>query len=477
MNRRINELIPKEFPKSVIEQSIVASRIRTSNYMSRRLDLRSKTIFTFGETPDSAPEYAFSIVKKGNGWQLGVHVADVSEFVPEGSPIDLEAKNRLAAVENEFFFLKMLPEKLTELVALTVGKDKLALSALLDINPDGTVTSITCEESIIRVGTLCVYDEVNQLGLVSDASSVFALRDKYAPVVSQIEDFYTIAALCYGNRIANGGLDLTSFRTVYERNSDGKIVDICRKHDPDIRAVVREMNYFAAENLGKMIFEKKIPSIYLSQDAPSEEMLAFLESILKIEKTSDDASVRTHNIIENAKATSFYDFVCNSVISDMPPREFSDKPVLNAFTATDKVASCMHPITRYSDILTQRAFKTAISAKYDPKNINLKKQQNIMSESVEKANEAVKFMFDEEKCFKTLASLEYLENSGKDIFTGFPIMKTESGSVIIILEYGIEAQMPSEYAKNFDFDPAMPYLFKIVAIGTESEPTVVSLAE
>jgi exoribonuclease R len=161
----------------------------------------------------------------------------------------------------------------------------------------------------------------------------------------------------------------------------------------------------------------------------------------------------------------------------MPPRDFSDKPVRNAFTATDMVASCMHPITRYSDILTQRAFKTAIVAKYDPNNLNLKKQQQIMSESVAKANEAVKFMFDEEKTFKTLASLEYLENSGKDIFTGFPIMKTEGGSVIIILEYGIEAQMPSEYAKNFNFEPAMPYLFKVIAIGTEDEPTVVSLAE
>ena len=109
MNDTVNRIETFEaFPKNVIEQANAASRIRTASQLSRRLDLRSKTIFTFGEKPDSPSSCAFSVYPNGIGWQLGIHVADVSEYVPEGSPIDVEARRRLAAVSNGFVKTEML---------------------------------------------------------------------------------------------------------------------------------------------------------------------------------------------------------------------------------------------------------------------------------------------------------------------------------------------------------------------------------
>ena len=126
------------FSKNATEQAAVASKIKISSYLSRRLDLRGKTILAFGSSEGEKPsQAAISVYKTENGWQLGIHVADVAEYVCEGSPLDIEARARHASLRNEYSESDMLPEGLAYgICSLRAGADRLALSVLLDIETD-----------------------------------------------------------------------------------------------------------------------------------------------------------------------------------------------------------------------------------------------------------------------------------------------------------------------------------------------------
>ncbi len=478
MNGTVNRIEHNEaFPKNVIEQAYAASRIRIANHLARRLDLRSKTVFTFGDTADEQTSCAFSVYPNGIGWQLGIHVADICEFVPEGSPIDIEARRRLAAVSNGFVKTEMLPEKLKELCTLTVGEDRLALSVLLDISSDGALQDITCEESIIRVAQHCVYSEVDQYGITADTSAVFALREKYAPIEKKLEALYNIAAMFYSQRISKGGIDLTVFRRVYERNEEGKITNISYESEADLRAMVREIGYFASKSLGELLYKKKIPAIYVGQQAADRETLDLLAKLVGVNGEYGNDVEYMFAVAENSKASPYYEFVCNAISANLPCNSFSDKPIGHALCISDKVVSFLSPTARYADILTQRMIKTAINAKYDAKNLNLNRKSKEAKEASEEATRTQEYLFEVARQYRNSFTREYLENTKEDTFVGFPVAKDESGAVLVIMECGLQAQVPSEDAKNVDFETAKPYRFEITAYGTETQPIILKPIE
>lgn len=475
MSDTINRIETFEpFPKNVIEQANAASRIRTASQLARRLDLRSKTIFTFGEKPDSPSSCAFSVYPNGIGWQLGIHVADISEFVPEGSPIDVEARRRLAAVSNGFVKTEMLPEKLKELCTLTVGEDRLSLSVLLDITSEGKLENISCEESVIRVAQNCVYDEVDQYGITADTSAVFALREKYAPIQKKLEALYNISAMFYSQRIANGGIDLTVFRRVYDRNAEGKIAGIRFESETDLRAMVRELCYFASQSLGELLYKKKIPAIYVGQAPVDRDTLDFLAKLVGVDGEYENDVDYMFAVAENSKASPYYEFVCNAISQNLPCNSFSDKPIDHALCISDKVVSFLSPTARYADILTQRMLKTAIAAKYDTRNLNLNKKSKEAKEASEEASRTQSYLFEVNREYRNEFTREYLENTDETEFVGFPVAKDESGAVLVIMECGLQAQVPSDDAKNVDFEFSKPYKFEITAFGTKTQPIILT---
>ena len=102
------QIISTEFSKKSLEQTKVASKIKPSSYLPHRLDLRGKTILTFAMSNGKSSECGLSLQKTQTGWELGIHVADVDEYVCDGSPIDSEAKKRCATISDGFTKSEML---------------------------------------------------------------------------------------------------------------------------------------------------------------------------------------------------------------------------------------------------------------------------------------------------------------------------------------------------------------------------------
>jgi ribonuclease R len=464
-------IVLSPFPKNVIDQANVAARLKPSSLLAKRLDLRGKTVFSFVNAPEAVSSVAFSVYRFGSGWKLGVHVADVAEYVCENSPLDSEAKKRLATVKNGFVSSDMLPEKIQEICGLSVGEDKLAVSVLLDIDANGELVSIEFEESIIRVAQSCVFKEIDELVFATDASAVFGLRKKYGAYFDNIAAIYELAALFCNKRRDNDGLDCEVFHRVFEDDENGKTVAFRRIKETDTQAMIREIGYYVSYQVGNYFYKKKMPCIYVGTETIPDERLDYLCDLVGVKKNAKTASKRMAEIADKAKGSDYYDFVCDSLANSLPCANYSDKPIFNSLCGQDKLVSFINPARKYSDLLTQRFVKTFIAAKGNPTNLNLNRYRKEIKIAAEKATAVSEFAYNTSKKFSNMAALEYLEQNLEKNHSGFTLIKEDDGSVTVILECGALATVSPENAKNFNFEAARLYCFEIVSLGDENKLT------
>lgn len=468
------ELVRNGFSSDVLRQAVAASGIRPSSLLSNRLDLRGKTILSFGEQGDKYCECAVSVYRNGGGsWQLGLHISDVDEYVCEGSPLDEDARMRRGAVRNGFVNADMLPPAIAHDVCdLRVGKDRLALSVIMDVGADGTLKNVSFEESVIRVAEKCLYDELDQLGIAKDASSVITLREKYAPYLNILLDMFELAAIFCAKRRERGGLDCAVFRRSFVRDGNGDI-EFSYKQEPDSRAMVRELGYFAAEAVGRFLDEHSLPCIYVGQDTLDETALDFLGALVGETDKAAEGYKRAADIADLAKGSPYYGFVCTAIRRALPCVRFSDKPIFNSVAATDHLVSFIHPVTKYSSLLTIRMIKNCILASGDPNNININKYRKMASVAAERANDAENFIYTTQKRYFLDSAYEYIGNNVGTQHVGFPIALHEGGGASLMLICGLIATISAEYAKGFDLAVGTPCRVEVIALGTDEEPAVV----
>lgn len=474
MNVQNEQARENVFSKNAAEQAAVASKIKISSYLSRRLDLRGKTILAFASSEGEKPsQAAISVYKTENGWQLGIHVADVAEYVCEGSPLDIEARARHASLRNEYSESDMLPEGLAYgICSLRAGADRLALSVLLDIDSKGALISAAFEESVIRVSEKCIYEEIDQYGLASDTSSVFALRDKYMPYTSILADMYELAAVLYTSRLERGALDCTVYRRKFERDENGKPISFSLRAEPDSHAMVRELGYYAATAVGSYMYSHGLPCIFIGQGSIDDYAEKYLCEILGMDNGCA-CHFKTSEIIKNAKGSPYYDFVSEALFQGLPCAEYSTQPIYNLHCASDKVVAFLHPVSRYTDLLAHRAIKASIAASGNPSNLNLNRHRATAEAAADEANNAEKYIYDAKIRYRKLSALEFIAENADSVFEGFPLLRDESGAIPVLLTCGAKALITSESAKDYRFTAGTVASFKIVAFGTENEAVIV----
>lgn len=457
-----------EFPKNVIDQANTASRIRPSAYLSKRLDLRGKTVLSFANSANTPTECAISLSHSSNSaWRLGVHICDAAEYVCEGSPLDIEARKRLATIFNGKKTINMLPESIVNGVCnLDCGTDKLALSVLLDIDSMGNVINISFEESVIRVAEKCIYSELDSLGLAKEVSSVLSLREKYSPYLNILIDMYELAAIFCNRRRERGGLDCAVITRKFGRDEESRINSLEFITEPDSRAMVREILYYAAQATGRYMHDKKIPCIYIGQQTVDAEAVKYLAKISECKVEEDDANSAS-TIADCAKGSPYYDFICEMLSAALPCSEYSVNPIYNTLCGCEYLVSFVRPASRYADLLTQRMIKTCIHAKSMTSNLNLTRYKQLVSDAANEANNATKYVFEVSRSYYASATAEYLQNCGESVFEGFALNRNDNSDVSVVLLCGAKAVIPAQHAEGFEFTVGIPQYFKLIGIGND----------
>jgi ribonuclease R len=271
--------LPHRFPEPVVAESeAFPEEVRAEDLLGRR-DFRDRRIVTIdGETAKDFDD-AVEVERTATGYRLGVHIADVSHYVAEGTALDDEARSRGTSVYFPGRVLPMLPERLSNgLCSLNPRVDRLVLSAILDLDRGGRVEKADFVKGVIRSGHRMTYTEVARL---LEARPNDGDEQKYGPYLEDFRAMAELAALLRRRREARGSIDFDLPDADIVLDDEGLVVGIVPESRNVAHRLIEEFMLAANEAVAKHLLFAKQPGIYRVHDRPDPDRLVDLREVLQ----------------------------------------------------------------------------------------------------------------------------------------------------------------------------------------------------
>lgn len=270
--------LPDAFPKKVeIELKNIPDSISKSE-MEGRLDLRDRLTYTIDGSDSKDFDDAIDIVKEGNIYKLGVHIADVTHYVRENSNLDKEALKRATSVYMVDKVVPMLPEKLSNgLCSLNPGVDRLTLSCLMDVDSkNGKVVNYKIEKTIINSKARMTYTQVSDILENEDRD----LIDRYSDFVESFENARDLADILRKKREKRGAIDFDFPEAKIKLDSQGMPIDIAPYERRVSNKMIEEFMLLANETVAEHYFWLKVPFVYRVHEEPDEDKIITLKNFI-----------------------------------------------------------------------------------------------------------------------------------------------------------------------------------------------------
>lgn len=353
------------FPHEVIaEARRVSDYRRIADEIPNRLDLRDKPIFTIDGADTKDIDDAVSFSKTKDGYELGVHIADVSHYVTPKSALDNEAFERGTSVYYANRVIPMLPAELSNgICSLNPGEDRLAFSCLIKLDKNAGIKDYKFAKSVIRSRVKGVYSEINRL-LAGEEDA--ELNEKYREVISELPVMKELADKLYKKRIARGAPELETQEGVLIINEE----DICVGAMPYQRGASQEMiedfMLTANECAARFGLEKGIPFVYRVHEPPSEEKTETLKQVLArlnipFDFAGSPKPAQLSKILDSVKGTELSPIINNLVLRSMSKAKYSTDPIGHYGLVLEDYAHFTSPIRRYPDLTIHRIMSELLS--------------------------------------------------------------------------------------------------------------------
>ncbi|MEP7337682.1 MAG: VacB/RNase II family 3'-5' exoribonuclease [Acidobacteriota bacterium] len=258
--------LPHIFPPEVLADAEAVSPVVTEEQLAGRLDWRDvPTVTIDGETARDFDD-AISLKKLDNGnFHLGVHIADVSYYVREGTPLDVEARLRGTSVYFPERAIPMLPEHLSNgICSLNPKVDRLTMSALMEVDHRGKVVKYELRETVIRSNERMTYTDVNKL--LTHADPNLAMR--YADLLGLFKTMEELARVLIKMRTARGAIDFNLPESVFEFDDEGRIAGVLKADRNIAHRIIEEFMLLANETVAGHFERLKVPSLYRIHEEP-----------------------------------------------------------------------------------------------------------------------------------------------------------------------------------------------------------------
>lgn len=360
--------LPGEFPPKLLKEVEGLPREQEmANMASRqgRLDLRSAALLTIDGDDARDFDDAVSLeITEENVFRLGVHIADVAEFVRPGGPVDQEARERATSIYLADRVIHMLPPALSEgLCSLQAGKDRLALSVFMDIDLQGQLVGVRFAPSLIRVGERLTYGAVEEF--LREGRDHFALPTT-APL---LEEMSYLAARLRRRRFARGALDLDLPETVVKLDEKGQPLAVEKKKPGRAESLIEEFMIFCNEAVAEYLAGEAAPCLYRVHARPTAEKLAFLRETLTLMGVSELGRTtilkprHLKSLLEKTRHRDDERLVCYLVLRSLPQARYSDSHEGHFGLASPCYCHFTSPIRRYPDLVVHRILKERLGGK------------------------------------------------------------------------------------------------------------------
>ncbi|WP_236713093.1 ribonuclease R [Neomoorella mulderi] len=267
-----------EFPPEVLLEADGLSKEFGPRELAGRRDLRDWRLVTIDGADARDLDDAVSLeLLPGGNYLLGVHIADVSFYVREGSALDREAFNRATSVYFVDRVIPMLPPRLSnDICSLNAGEDRLAMTALMTITPRGTVKDYELFPSIIRVRERMTYDAVRRILVDGDPELV----ERYRELVPYFQLMARLAAILKRRREKRGTIDFDFPEAKVELDDQGLPVAIIPRQRSVAEGIIEEFMIAANEVVARHIYELAVPAVYRVHEEPAPDKMEELNNFL-----------------------------------------------------------------------------------------------------------------------------------------------------------------------------------------------------
>ena len=266
--------LPHVFPAKVLDEARAVAHLDEEE-AARRRDFRDLPIVTIdGETAKDFDDAVF-VRRHGSAWELQVHIADVAQYVTPGTALDLEARLRGTSVYFPDRAVPMLPQELSsDICSLRPAEDRLVLSCIMMIDPDGEILSYEVTTGVIRSVRRMTYTQVHAV-ITGDQQT----REEFGPLVAEFERMYELARLLHKKRQRRGSIDFDLPEPVIEFDSQGAMQSIVRSERSWANRLIEEFMLSANECVASWLQNLDVPSLYRIHEKPEARRVAEFESV------------------------------------------------------------------------------------------------------------------------------------------------------------------------------------------------------
>lgn len=427
-----------EFPQEVVRQLVNIPEVINGKEIAGRLDLREwQTVTIDGEDAKDLDD-AITLKKEGSHYYLGVHIADVSHYVTERSPLDREALKRGTSVYLIDRVIPMLPPKLSNgICSLNEGCDRLALSCLMEIDERGVVVGHRIAETVICVDRRMTYTAVKKILTDQDEQQI----QQYQSFVPMFQLMEELSKLLRKRRFARGAIDFDFPEAKILLDERGIPVKIIPYERNVATKIIEDFMLLANETIAESYFWQEIPFVYRVHENPDEEKMNKFGTFINNFGYSLHFSngvihpKELQKLLDKIEGTASEALISRLMLRSMKQAKYSTESSGHFGLSAPYYCHFTSPIRRYPDLQIHRIIKENIRKGISPR--RMKHYEEILPEVAAQSSHMERRAADAEREVEKLKKAQYMSKHLGEVFDGVISGVTKYG-IYVELENTVE---------------------------------------
>lgn len=427
--------LPVEFPEKVLNQAERGAKDVTEADCAGRKDLRDIPMVTIDGVDAKDLDDAVSLEYEGGYYHLGVHIADVSNYVQENSALDHEALKRGTSVYLVDRVIPMLPHTLSNgICSLNAGEDRLALSCLMTIDADGNVTDYEIAESVIRVDRRMSYPDV--AAILTEKDEKLCLEyEAFVPMFGQMEH---LAEILRRKRKKRGSIDFDFPETKISLDAEGHPVAI-KPYERNVATdIIEEFMLIANETVAQHFYWQELPFVYRTHENPDPEKIMKLGTFLynfgySLKMKKDEIHPKEiQKLIAKVAGTPEEAMISRLALRSMKQAKYTTECTGHFGLACQFYCHFTSPIRRYPDLQIHRIIKEQFRGRL--KENRVEHYRAILPKVAKECSSLERRADEAERETEKLKKVEYMENH---------IGETYEGIISGVTSWGLYVELPN----------------------------------
>lgn len=444
--------LPYEFPEAVLNEAKSINQKVDKTKINGRLDLRNEEIFTIDGEDAKDLDDAVNVRKTNSGtYMLGVHIADVSNYVKEDSFLDREAIIRGTSVYMLDRVIPMLPVELSNgICSLNEGEDRLALSVIMEIDKNGQVISSDIKKSVIRVTKRMSYKAVQTVLDNFDKDEKDIVDDEIAETLRKYKEYQEhfkmmeeLAHILKARREKAGSLNLDIPETKVILDKNGYAVDITKYELVFANEIIEQFMLTANETVAEKFFWLEAPFIYRVHEEPDLEKVSELNKFLfnfgyKVKCNKESVhSTAFEEVLEKVKGTPEERIVSNLVLRTLKVARYDAENLGHFGIASKYYCHFTSPIRRYPDLFIHRIISKYLEEGYNISEEDIEKYKGQAEKYAKQSSDREKIAQKVERDSVDIKMAEYMQDKIGNEYNGIVSSITSFG-LFVELENTVE---------------------------------------